>query len=103
MDIKKSLIPLTRLAPALALLSCAAPKAVVVEEAPVSKKESAQQTAAAETEPAERGLADDGIRLPDMLGLPGESEFRSSRPATTSGSGSGAVIARPPVEANPPP
>lgn len=99
---KNKLILLTRLSPALALLSCAAPKAVVVEEAPVLKKESAQQTAAAEPEPAERGLPDDGIRLPDMLGLPGESEFRSTRPATTS-SGSGAVIARPPVEATSPP
>ncbi len=99
---KNKLILLTRLSPALALLSCAAPKAVVVEEAPVSKKESVQQTAAAEPEPAASSLADDGIRLPDMLGLPGESEFRSTRPATTSG-GSGAVIARPPVEATSPP
>lgn len=89
------------LAPAMALLSCAAPKAVVVEEPPVSKQETAQQTTAAETEPAERGLPDDGIRLPDMLGLPGENEFRSTRPATTSGGGSGAVIARPPT--SPPP
>jgi hypothetical protein len=100
--LKNKLILLTQLTPALALLSCAAPKAVVVEEAPVSKQETAQQTTAAETEPTERGLPDDGIRLPDMLGLPGESEFRSTRPATTSG-GSGAVIARPPVEAKSPP
>lgn len=93
---KNMLALLARLAPSMVLLSCAAPKALVVEDAPVSKKESAPLTAAVAPEPSAHSLPDDGIRLPDMLGLPGENEFRSTRAATRS-PGSGAVIARPPT------
>jgi hypothetical protein len=94
---KHKLIHSACLALSLALCSCAAPKALVVEDAPVSKKETAGQTAAVAPEPSVGSPADDGIRLPDMLGLPGENEFRSTRPATNTGGGSGAVIARPPT------
>jgi hypothetical protein len=82
---------------ALVLASCAAPKAIVVNEAP-SPQVPAQQ-AVADGMPAPAAKPDDGIRLPDMLGLPGEGEFRKSAspPSDTTG-GSGAVIARPPVE-----
>ena len=97
MDTKKTLLLLARLLPSLALLSCAAPKAEVVKETPVQKTEKPEETAAVAPEPAVGSLPDDGIRLPDMLGLPGENEFRSTRPAATGG-GSGAVIARPPAE-----
>lgn len=84
------------IAPAFALLCCAPPKAIVVEEPGVRPKvENKQETAAVPSEPA---VDDDGIRLPNMLGMPGENEFRSSRPATGGPSGSGAVIAKPPVE-----
>lgn len=89
-----------RVSPALALLSCAAPKANVVAEppAPVEKKEDAALAA----EPSTPGPPDDGIRLPDMLGLPGEGELRSSSPvAGGKPPEPGAVIARPPVEAKP--
>jgi hypothetical protein len=86
------------LAPAMALLSCAAPKAIVVEETRdkpiVEKKE--ESVAAAEASTPD--TPDDGIRLPDMLGMPGEGEFRSNRPATGGASGAGAVIARPPAK-----
>ncbi len=68
--LKNKLILLTQLTPALALLSCAAPKAVVVEEAPVSKQETAQQTTAAETEPTERGLPDDPPARPPQAAVP---------------------------------
>ncbi len=58
-----------------------------------------------ETQPRKNGTARSGvgaafmrIRLPDMLGMPGEGEFRSNRPATGGASGSGAVIARPPAK-----
>ncbi len=94
---KNPLILLARLAPALALLSCAAPKAVVVEAAPISKKHKLPETVAA-PDPAANTLPDDGIRLPDMLALPGEKELSPTRPATMGGGGSGAVIARPPTE-----
>lgn len=101
MKLKMILRFLIRLAPVMALMSCAAPKAEIVEEAPVPKTERVKEVATApETPPS--ALPDDGIRLPDMLSLPGESELRSTRPPTTGG-GSGAVIARPPVEAKPSP
>jgi len=86
------------IAPAFALLCCAPPKAIVVEEPGVRPKvEDKQETAGAE-QPSTPAVEDDGIRLPNMLGMPGENEFRSSRPASGGSSGSGAVIAKPPVE-----
>ncbi len=89
---------LALIAPAFALLSCAVPKAIVVEETGAKPKvEKTEETAAVE-EPSKPAMDDDGIRLPDMLGMPGEGEFRSSRPTTRGTSGSGAVIARPPTE-----
>jgi hypothetical protein len=89
---------LTLVAPAVALLSCAAPKAIVVEDAAAKPKVEKKQESAAAEDPARPAMDDDGIRLPDMLGMPGEGEFRSNRPTTGGTSGSGAVIARPPVE-----
>jgi hypothetical protein len=94
--LKNKLTHLARMSPALALLSCAAPKAEVVQEAPAPKQETAEKTTAAVSETSATSLPDDGIRLPDMLGLPGENEFRTTRPAT--GTASGAVIAKPPTE-----
>jgi hypothetical protein len=88
--------------PAMALWSCA-PKAVVVVEpqpaaAPQQETTTAQTTAAA-PEPTTPSPPDDGIRLPDMLALPGENELRGSRPAAANSPGEspGAVIARPPA------
>jgi hypothetical protein len=89
---------LTLIAPAFALFSCAAPKAIVVEEPGATPKQEKKQETAAVEEPATRSADTDGIRLPDMLGMPGEGEFRSSRPTTGGNTGSGAVIARPPTE-----
>lgn len=89
------------LASALALMSCAAPKAIVVAEAPVPDMEKPDDASAA-SEPAVPSTSDDGIRLPDMLGLPDEGELRSA--ASLPGGktpDSGAVIARPPTEAEP--
>ena len=89
---------LALIAPAFALLSCAVPKAIVVEETGAKPKEEKKEETAATEEPATPAVDDDGIRLPDMLGMPGEGEFRSSLPRAGGNSGSGAVIARPPVE-----
>lgn len=83
-------------APALALLSCAAPKASVVAEAPAQETKPAEN--AAVPEPASPGEPDDGIRLPDMLGLPDEGELRSAASLPGKTPESGAVIARPPAE-----
>lgn len=85
---------LARCAPALALLSCAAPKASVVAETPVKETKIAEN--AAVPEPAISNEPDDGIRLPDMLGLPDEGELRSAASLPGKTPESGAVIARPP-------
>jgi hypothetical protein len=82
----------------LALASCAPPKAVVVQEAPAPvKRVEAQAVAASGETPAV--LQDDGLRMPDLLELPGEGEFRpSSATSATTGNEPGAVISRPPTE-----
>jgi hypothetical protein len=90
------LATLARCAPALALLSCAAPKASVVAEAPV--QETKPLETAAVPEPATPNEPDDGIRLPDMLGLPDEGELRSAASLPGKSPESGAVIARPPAD-----
>jgi hypothetical protein len=88
---------LIRLAPAVALLSCAAPKAIVVEPPPAPKTEKPPEPVVPEVDLS--SLPDDGIRLPDMLGLPGEGEFRPTSPGLPSLSpGAGAVISRPPTD-----
>ena len=76
---------------AIALASCAAPKAVVVAEAPKRK-----QPAAA---PAETPIAhaDDDMRLPeDLLALPEDSQLRSSAPISKDGDAT--IITSPPSE-----
>lgn len=82
------------LLPAALFVSCAAPKAIVVEE-PNQRK--VEEPVAEVPEIEEPGLPDDGLRLPDMLTMPGDAEFRSTRPAPDE-PGSGAVIARPPTD-----
>ena len=82
---------------ALALASCAAPKATVVEQAAAPKLEDKVP------EPLVQGavtdLPDDGIRMPDMLGMPGDGDFRSTNPlGQKTSSGAGAVISRPPTD-----
>ena len=98
----KTLLPtLARIVPALALWSCAAPKAIVVELPPASKQDQAAMPAGSD-EPAIPTLPDDGIRLPDMLKMPGEGEFRAAGPLPPKGGAdASAVIARPPTD--PPP
>lgn len=87
-----------RLLPGLALLACAPPKAIVVE-APTgvpTAETSGNPGLAGMNEPA---LPDDGIRLPDMLTMPGDGEFHAGRPnAPKDGSAAGAVISRPPTD-----
>ena len=67
---------------ALALASCAPPKAIVIQEAPKT-----QQPAAASTTPVEKtaALPDDGLRLGDMLTLPDDNQLRSAAPTEKDG------------------
>lgn len=90
---------LLRMIPVFAIMSCAAPKAIVVEEAP-SEPVAKSQPAVAPVENPQPELPDlpnDGLRLPNLLDLPGDEELRagvSDKPAR----GSGAVISRPPTD-----
>ena len=80
----------TILLAALALASCAPPKAIVTPEAP--KK----PVSAAPAAPEKPALADDGLRLPDMLTLPDDTQLRSTAPLKKEGDAT--IIARPPTE-----
>lgn len=83
---------------ALALASCA-PKAAVVAEAPAVKKVQKTPEVVATEEPVMPLPEDDGLRMPDYLGLPGDRDFRSTNSAApATGSASGAVISRPPTD-----
>ena len=91
-------LTLARIGPALALLSCAAPKARVVEP-PKPPGDSAAVVDPALPDLGALPSQDRGIRLPDMLGLPGDAEFRTTSPLPPKNGGSaGAVISRPPTD-----
>ncbi len=77
----------------LGLASCAAPKAIVIEVAPVKPVKKAVADA---PKPSVPGDPNDGLRLPDMLALPSDDQLRRS--TAPSGDGAAPVIARPPKE-----
>lgn len=78
---------------ALALSSCAPPKAIVVEEAPKQLQPAAKPSAPVEKPAA---TADDGLRLPDMLTLPDDDQLRSTAP--TEKDGDATIITSPPSD-----
>lgn len=96
--LKPTITTLACLMPVMALVSCAVPKAVVVESplAPKPVQATASEPAAKPKRPA---LPDDGLRLPDMVTMPGDDEFRTAKKPPAGGDAeSGAVISRPPTE-----
>lgn len=99
--VKSTLPTLARLAPVLALFSCAVPRATVVQEAPAAKKEEVAEIPAV-PEPLPNG-PNDGIReASGMLDLPSEAEFRATTPtAPKTTPEAGTVTVRPPTD--PPP
>lgn len=80
----------TILLAALALASCAPPKAIVTPEAPKKPVSAAPAT------PERPALADDGLRLPDMLTLPDDTQLRSVAPLEKEGDAT--IITSPPTE-----
>ena len=84
------------------LVSCAAPKAVVVEAAPAPKEKKVEAPAVVEAPmPPDEN---DGLRGLDnsMLALPDESEFRATVPTMPNNpTNANPVISRPPTD--PPP
>jgi hypothetical protein len=96
-------LKLTFLASGLAslLVACATPKATPVITPPAALKapETVEPVVALPPESPPLGLPDDGIRMPDMLGMPSENDFRPTasiiKDPTT---GSGVVVSRPPTE-----
>lgn len=83
----------------MVLISCVAPKATVIAPPPIVKNGEKKLPEPAVVEPIFPALPDDGNRMPDMLTMPGEGEFRSTNPvAPKAGTESGAVISRPPTD-----
>jgi hypothetical protein len=84
----------------LALASCAPKAAVVEENVPVKKEAPAvAEEAVPEVAPALDlpTAPDNEIRVPGMLNLPSESDFRASNPVLP-GVGSSGVFVRPPTD-----
>ncbi len=99
LTVKSTLLTLARLAPVLALFSCAVPKAILVQEAPAEKKEEVAEIPAVPEPPVPSG-PNDGIReTPGMLDLPSEAEFRATNPVTPkTAPEAGTVTVRPPTD-----
>lgn len=94
------LTPCALLSIPIMLASCAAPKATVIAPPPVVKIEEKKLPEPVVVIPTYPGLLDDGNRMPDLLAMPGEGEFRSTSPTVPKvGAESGSVISRPPTEA----
>lgn len=88
--------PLLILIAPLFVVSCAAPKAVVIEDEPTPPPTTIAQAPEPPAEPPKPTSPTDGLRLPDMLTLPGEKQFRPSTSPTADPARP--VISRPPVE-----
>ncbi len=81
----------------LALAACAPPKAIVVVLPVKSGEKKAPEAVVAEAPLP--GLPNDGIRVPDLLNMPGDGDFRATNPtAPKSGTDAGTVISRPPTD-----
>jgi hypothetical protein len=84
------------------LVSCATPKATpVATPPPVALKavENPEPSVALPPEPVFPGVPDDGIRMPDMLGMPSDGDFKPTASTIKDPStGGGPVISRPPME-----
>ena len=89
-----ALLPLS-----MVLVSCAAPKATVIAPPPMVKSVEKKLPEPALVEPMLPQIPDDGNRMPDLLAMPDEDEFRSTSPVTPKlATEAGAVISRPPTE-----
>lgn len=73
-----------------ALASCVPPKASMIAEVPT------KPVVIAPAAPEKPAIADDGLRLPDMLTLPDDTQLRSTAPLKKEGDAT--IIARPPTE-----
>lgn len=84
----------------LAAVSCVPPKAIVVAPAPTSKtKEGKTTESGTAAVPELPTMPDEGIRMPDMLGLPTDLDFQATSPVLPrTGPGTGSVISRPPTD-----
>ncbi len=81
---------------ALAAVSCA-PQATVVVEAPVTKKQEKVPEPVVQEPELPALPTDNDIRLPSMLDLPSDGDFRPSNPVLPK-TGAGGVVIRPPTD-----
>ena len=83
------------------LASCAPPKAIVTTAGPpaAGKVEKKPEVVVAAEPTVPELPQDDGIRMPNMLDLPTDGDFRATNPAASGIRGeSGTVISRPPTD-----
>ena len=81
------------------MVSCVAPKATVIAPPPVVKIVEKKLPEPPPVEPMLPVLPDDGNRMPDLLAMPEEGEFRSTNPGTPKvAPEAGSVISRPPTD-----
>lgn len=81
----------------LALVSCVPPKATPVTDVPVRVQKKTDESAVTPVPDLPAAAQTDDLRMPDLLRLPSDEDFRSAGPSKTS-TDSGAVIARPPTD-----
>jgi hypothetical protein len=79
----------------MGLVSCATHQAVPTTQAPADL---ASTPNALPSDTAMPELPDDGIRMPDLFGMPSSDDFRSSHSPSVRTEGSGSVISRPPTD-----
>lgn len=82
----------------MVLASCAAPKAEVIADAPPVVKKETPVAEAEVPEPEMPTQPDNEIRMPSMLNLPTDQEFRPSNPLLPKIGSSSGVTVRPPTE-----
>lgn len=95
-----SLLKPAFLAPSLAvsLVACATPKATPVATPPLAvKPEEKKELMGPPLNPVLPTIPDDGIRMPDMLTMPSDNDFRPTFRDPSTG-GVGPISSRPPMD-----
>jgi hypothetical protein len=82
----------------LALASCASQKQEALPAPTAAVKEEVKPQEPAVEPEVGLPMVDQGFRMPEMLSLPNEGEFRATNPVLPKPATAGAVISRPPTD-----